>query len=100
MRTPLAEFPEASAPPPTAALYADIRPVTGVPLVNLANRRLTTIPAAFERAWGRLRSCIVSGERGAARRGSVAEFTARFIHRDPELASPSGAGEKGMPRWL
>jgi hypothetical protein len=51
----LPEIPEAEAAGALADLYADIRLVLGLPLVNLVYRHLAVEPARLERAWQELR---------------------------------------------
>ena len=47
----LEELPEAAAAGRIAELYADIRAVLGLPMVNLVYRHLATRPGALERCW-------------------------------------------------
>jgi hypothetical protein len=57
-------LPEISEPAATGQvrrLYADIREVMGVPLVNLVYRHLATEPAALDWAWGAVRPHFRSG---------------------------------------
>jgi hypothetical protein len=56
----LAETPEAAATGRPAELYADIRAVLGVPMVNLVYRHLATIPGTLEACWGALRPNLAS----------------------------------------
>lgn len=51
----LPELREADAPAAIAAIYADMRAVTGLPLVNLIYRHLATMPGCLEWVWGLLR---------------------------------------------
>jgi len=58
----LSEISESSASGSVAALYADIRAVLGVDLVNLIYRHLATVPGGLEWAWANLRPHFQSGE--------------------------------------
>ena len=58
----LAEISEKTATGTVAALYADIRAVLGVDLVNLIYRHLATIPGGLEWAWANLAPHFRSGE--------------------------------------
>ena len=66
-------LPESEATGPAAALYADIREVMGVPVVNLIWRRLAFFPGALEWAWGAVRPLYAGGAADAA----AAEIRAR-----------------------
>ena len=54
-------LPESEASGAAAALYADIRGVTGVPVVNLIWRRLAFFPGALEWAWAAVRPLYAGG---------------------------------------
>ncbi len=58
----LAELREPDAPPHVAAIYADIRQVTGVALVNLVFRHLATHEGMLEWIWPALRPLYLSAE--------------------------------------
>jgi len=55
MSDPVSAVTEAAATGETARIFADIRRVLGVEVVNLIWRRLATIPGALPWAWGALR---------------------------------------------
>ena len=57
---------ESEATGDAAALYADIRDVLGVPVVNLVWRRLAFFPGALEWAWGAVRPLYAGGAADAA----------------------------------
>ena len=59
-------LPESEATGRAAALYADIRDVLGVPVVNLIWRRLAHFPGALEWAWGAVRPLYAGGAADAA----------------------------------
>ncbi len=59
-------LPESDATGAAAELYADIRDVLGVPVVNLIWRRLAFFPGALEWAWGAARPLYASGAADAA----------------------------------
>jgi len=61
MSDPVAAITEAEARGETAALFADIRAVYGVSVVNLVWRHLATIPGALPHVWGALRPMYVDG---------------------------------------
>src|SRR6201993_3634750 len=58
---PVPAITEAAATGETAAIFADIRQVLGVDVVNLIWRHLATIDAALPWAWGTLRPLYVDG---------------------------------------
>jgi hypothetical protein len=58
--TVLAEVPEAGATGRIAELYAEIRSVFGLPIVNLVYRHLATAPDLLERCWAGLRPNLAS----------------------------------------
>jgi len=58
---PVAAVTEAEATGETAALFADIRAVYGVSVVNLIWRHLATFPGALPWAWGTVRPLYLSG---------------------------------------
>lgn len=66
---PIPAVTEAEARGETARLFADIRSVLGVRVVNLIFRHVATLPGALAWSWGALRPLYVSGavERGAGR---------------------------------
>ena len=66
-------LPESEATGRAAVLYADIREVLGVPVVNLIWRRLAYFPGALEWAWGAARPLYAGGAADAA----AAEIRAR-----------------------
>ena len=61
MSDPVAAVAEASATGETAAIFADIRAVYGVGVVNLIWRHLATFPGALPWAWGTVRPLYVDG---------------------------------------
>ena len=61
MSDPVAAITEAAATGETAAIFADIREVLGVDVVNLIWRHLATIDAALPWAWGALRPLYADG---------------------------------------
>lgn len=61
MSDPVAAVTEAEATGEVAAIFADIRAVYGVSVVNLVWRHLATIPGALPWAWGTLRPLYVAG---------------------------------------
>jgi hypothetical protein len=65
MSDPVPAIAEANATGENAEIFADIRRVLGVDVVNLIWRHLATIPGALPRAWGSLRPLYVDGTIGA-----------------------------------
>jgi hypothetical protein len=62
----LAELPEGDATGRVAELYADIRTVLGLPMVNLVYRHLATKPGVLEESWAGLRPNLASQAASAA----------------------------------
>lgn len=66
----MAEFPqvpEHGAPPEIATLYADIRAVSGLPVVNLIWRHFAALPGVLPWVWSATRPLIGSAELDGAR---------------------------------
>jgi hypothetical protein len=61
MTEKLPEIRESEAPPETAAIYAEIRAATGLPLVNLIWRHFAALPGALPWAWGAVRPAAQAG---------------------------------------
>jgi hypothetical protein len=61
MSDPVPAISEASATGAVAEIFADIRTVLGVEVVNLIWRHLATIPDALPWAWGMLRPLYADG---------------------------------------
>ena len=57
----LPELPEASATGSLAAIYAELRALTGTPVVALIFRHLATHPGLLEEIWASLRPLMTSG---------------------------------------
>jgi len=76
MRDPVPAITEADATGETAAIFADIRHVLGVDVVNLIWRHLATMSGALPWAWGTLRPLYVDG--------TIAAEAAR-LHDDLDL---------------
>ncbi|MBV9828974.1 MAG: hypothetical protein JO001_25405 [Alphaproteobacteria bacterium] len=81
MSDPVPAIAEVAASGETAAIFADIRHVLGVAVVNLIWRHLATIPGALPAAWGMLRPLYADGT-------ITAEATA--LHRDIALPALPG----------
>ena len=64
MSDPVPAITEAAATGETAAIFADIRNVLGVDVVNLIWRHLATIDGALPWAWGTLRPLYADGSVG------------------------------------
>src|SRR5271155_1244146 len=61
MSDPVPAITEAAATGEIAAIFADIRRVLGVEVVNLVWRHLATIPDALSWTWGMLRPLYING---------------------------------------
>ncbi|MBP0447674.1 hypothetical protein J8J14_23235 [Roseomonas sp. SSH11] len=64
----LPEIRESEAPPDVAAIYAEIRAVSGLPLVNLIWRHFAALPGVLPSVWSSVRPIVGSTEMDAARR--------------------------------
>lgn len=58
---------EVGAPAEVAAIYADIRSVSGVPMINLIWRHFAALPGILPWAWGSVRPVVASSAMVAAR---------------------------------
>lgn len=85
--TEFPQIPERGAPDEIATIYADIRAVSGLPVVNLIWRHFAAFPGVLPFAWGAVRPLIGSATLDAAR-GRVAASV-----KLPGIASP------GMVEW-
>ena len=82
----LPELPEASATGEIARLYADMRAVLQVPVVNLIWRHIATLPGALPWCWALLRPAYASGAVEAA-----ATQVVTGLRLPPLRPMPSGA---------
>ena len=82
MSDPVPAIAEAEATGETAAIYADIRRVYGVGVVNLVWRHLATLPGALPWTWETVRPLYVDG---TIRREAAA---LRASRRLPEVVAP------------
>ncbi|MDE2580164.1 MAG: hypothetical protein KGL52_00870 [Rhodospirillales bacterium] len=85
----LAEIRPADAPPAIAAIYADIRAVSGVPMINLIWRHFAALPGLLDWAWTAVRPLVGSEEMQAARARVVEAVVLPPI---PRLAPAALAG--------
>ena len=93
----LAEIRQADAPPEIAAIYADIRAVSGVPMVNLIWRHFATLPGVLDWAWTALRPLVGSEEMQAARARVAAAVALPSIPRlAPEALAEAGLDAAGL----
>lgn len=74
-RDPVPAIPEAEATGEVAEIFADIRAVFGVGVVNLVWRHLAVFPGGLQWAWGSLRPLYVAGHMPAA----AARLRARLV---------------------
>jgi hypothetical protein len=82
MSDPVPAITEAEAAGETAAIYADIRRVYGVGVVNLVWRHLATFPGALPWAWETVRPLYADG---TIRREAAAMRASRRL---PEVVAP------------
>jgi hypothetical protein len=80
MAKTIPEIRESEAPPETAAIYAELRAASGLPLVNLIWRHFAALPGALPWAW--------SAVRPAAQAGLVGAAAARVVESLPVPAMP------------
>ena len=94
MSDTMATLPESEATGRAAALYADIRDVLGVPVVNLIWRRLAFFPGALEWAWGAVRPLYAGGAADAAAAAILARTPLPDLPPWPrEMLPAMGLGE-------
>ena len=90
-------LPESEASGAAAALYADIRGVLGVPVVNLIWRRLAFFPGALEWAWAAVRPLYAGGLADAAAARILAGTPLPDLPPWPDALLPA-AGLSGADR--
>lgn len=87
MTDPLPAIAEADATGAVAVMFADIRAVTGVGVVNLIWRHLATIPGGLDWAWGTIRPRYADGALAEAadqlRAGLALPDLGRIVLPDP-----------------
>lgn len=66
--TSLPEIRESEAPPAVAAIYAEIRITSGLPLVNLIWRHFAALPGVLPPVWSAVQPLVASEAMDAARR--------------------------------
>lgn len=71
----LPEIHPLNAPPEIAAIYADIRLVSGLSLVNLIWRHFAALPGVLDWAWDAVRPMVASEQMVAARQRLMANIT-------------------------
>lgn len=72
--TDLPEIHPLNAPPEVAAIYADIRRVSGLSLVNLIWRHFAALPGVLDWAWGAVRPIVASEQMVTARQRLMANI--------------------------
>jgi len=92
--TTIAEVAEHDAAGRVAALYADIRNVSGTPLVNLVYRHLATDPDMLDWAWQAMRPHFLSGAL-AAQAASLRRRAGHLVSTWPMEAAAVG-GVRGL----
>lgn len=83
MKDPIPAIAEASATGNTATIFADIREVLGVPIVNLVWRHLATIDGALPWSWSTVRPLYVHGSVNAEARLLRAELVLPLLPAIP-----------------
>ncbi len=99
MNDPVAAIAEAEATGEVAALYADIRAVYGVSVVNLVWRHLATIPGALPWAWETVRPLYLDGT--IARQAAALRIARRLppvVALPPEVLAAAGLDEADAGR--
>ena len=86
MTTPIAQVPEQDAPPEIASIYADIRAVSGLPVVNLIWRHFASLPGVLPWAWAAAAPIVASSAMDAARERLASAIAL------PKLPLPGAAG--------
>lgn len=84
MSDPVPAIVEASATGAVAEIFADIRRVLGVEVVNLIWRHLATIPDALPWAWGMLRPLYVDGTIAAEAQALHGQLSLPHLPRLPD----------------
>jgi hypothetical protein len=85
-----AELAEAAAPEPIAAIYREIRYLSGVPMVALIFRHLATYPGVLEQVWQTLQPLFASG------RLQEAAWTTAENHIPADLLPPIEAPARAV----
>jgi hypothetical protein len=91
MEDPVPAVAEAAARGETAAIFAEIRAVLGVGVVNLIWRHLATIPGALPWAWGLLRPRYADGTLAAVAAGLPGRLRLPAVPAMP-ASVPAAAG--------
>lgn len=78
-RPRIPEVSEGAATGEMAAIYADIRALLGVPMVNLIYRHMAAFPGLLPWAWGSVRPAVTDGTIPAAARTLAAEVALRPV---------------------
>ncbi|WP_298106137.1 hypothetical protein [Bradyrhizobium sp.] len=93
----LAEVRPEDAPPEIAAIYADIRAVSGVPMVNLIWRHFAALPGVLDWAWTAVRPLVGSDKMAAARaRVTAAVAVPAIAPLAPTAWAAAGLDETGL----
>ncbi|MBM3491897.1 MAG: hypothetical protein FJX68_15935 [Alphaproteobacteria bacterium] len=96
---PVPAIAEAEAAGEIAVLFADIRAVLGVPLVNLVWRHLATLPGALGWCWAAARPIYVSGRAAAEAQAVLAGLSAPPLPGlSREALAAVGVGEAELAR--
>ena len=97
----ISQIPEKNAPPEIAAVYADIRAVSGVPVVNLIWRHFAALPGVLPWAWNAVSSLVGSVPMDAARERIVAlAALPPILPSDSGLWHAAGVGEEDLRRLM
>lgn len=97
-RDPVPAIPEAEATGEVAEIFADIRAVFGVGVVNLIWRHLAVFPGGLEWAWGSLRPLYAQGHMPAAAARLRARLPLPALPEIPlEALQCAGVSEADLP---
>ena len=95
--TTLPQIPEQGAPPHIAAIYADIRKVSGLPVVNLIWRHFASLPGVLPWAWAAVAPIVGSSAMDAARQRMAASIPLPLIAIPGDAAwHNAGAAEQDV----
>jgi hypothetical protein len=98
---PFPQIPEHDAPPEIAAIYAEIRAVSGVPVVNLIWRHFAALPGVLPWAWNAVAPLVASSAMEAARdRIAAAAVLPPLPTRDRSAWQAIGIDHRGINRLM
>jgi hypothetical protein len=92
----LPEIREADPPVQIAALYADMRAVMGVPMVNLIYRHIATVPNGLAWVWSALRPHIAAGTMGSLAEAVLAHTASEEWNEASPIAALPAAERRAI----